>query len=50
MQTFKEMAVKSLNNLSNPQMSMYMNYVYYTGLAQTYALNKIRPEWRNELF
>jgi len=48
--SFKDFAAATLNKLYSPQMNMYMTYVYFTGMAQTYTLNKIRPDWRKDLF
>lgn len=43
-------AGKFLAELHSPMMGRYMNYVYYTGLAQTCALNGIKPGWSEGFF
>jgi len=48
--TAKGMVRKNLLNLWSPNMSMYMQYVYYTGVAQTHLLDSLVSNWKTDLF
>lgn len=41
---------KYLNKLHTPLITRYMSYVYYSGMAQAYILDKILPDWKKDFF
>jgi len=48
--TLKDIMRQSLLRLGEPSMSRWMLYVYYTGAAMSFSLDKAVPDWKNQAF
>ncbi|MBF0546782.1 MAG: hypothetical protein HQM08_20245 [Candidatus Riflebacteria bacterium] len=46
----KDIIINFLKQLYKPSMSMYMTYVYHTGVAQAFLLDSLIPNWKTDFF
>ncbi|MBI2267215.1 MAG: hypothetical protein HYU64_18975 [Armatimonadetes bacterium] len=45
-----EAVLKDLQSLQHPMKSYAMQYAYFTGIAQTYLLDRLLPHWKDQFF